>query len=165
MWFTMHICIYIYTTVPSFAFLWFRFFLSLPLPEQILGSPWKRGSSTARVALKETLRNIWCYRTAVFRHGNRSGSIAPNFLKRNPSETSWCYRTAVFRYGKSSGSIAPKFSMDTLQKTWCYRTALRCPYFSGSIALKLWNDTHPTAVWRYEKRSVRWRQIFLKGYP
>ena len=35
---------------------------------------------------KETIRKIWCCRTAVFKYGKRSGSTAPNFLRRNPSE-------------------------------------------------------------------------------
>ena len=44
--------------------------------------------STAPSFRKETLtsRKIWRYRTVVFRFGKRSGSIALNLLKGNPSE-------------------------------------------------------------------------------
>ena len=59
----------------------------------------------------------------------RSGSIAPNFLKGNPSEN-WVLWN---RPSLENGAVRQHqiFSKETLPKIWCYRTALACCYLVG----------------------------------
>ena len=97
----------------------------------------------------------------------RSGSIAPNFLKKTLHKI-WCYRTAhvCCQYSQwitqqRSGSIAPNFLKKTLQKIWCYRTTPLCFQYlkwitqqrSGSIAQNFLKETLQR-IWCYRAAPV-----------
>ena len=91
----------------------------------------------------------------------RSGSIAPNFLKKTLHKI-WCYRTAhvCCQYSQwitqqRSGSIAANFLKETLQKIWCYRAAPVCCHQS-SFAMD------NTAAQQFDRSNFSERTRFRK---